>query len=148
MKSYKYLLLFVIVLLSFTSIYFYKKTIPNNNRWYTQEQVILGKKIFAQNCSSCHGFNAEKTIVWKKMLADGSYPPPPLNDKAHAWHHTYQQMSRIINDGGAYYGGNMPGFKTTLSQKEIDKTISYFQSFWSDEIYKTWVNNGALKNNK
>lgn len=47
-----------------------------SNRWYTQTQVNLGKKVFSNNCAVCHGEKAEKTIDWKKTLADGSYPPP------------------------------------------------------------------------
>ena len=107
-------------------------------RWYTAKQVILGKEVFAKNCASCHGYKAEKTIVWKKTLSDGSYPPPPLNDKAHAWHHPYSQMLRIIKNGGKSYDGKMPAFIDVLSDKEIDETIAYFQSFWSDEFYGYW----------
>jgi mono/diheme cytochrome c family protein len=51
-----------------------------DNRWYTKEQVFLGKEVFLKNCASCHGEKAEKTVDWKKMLSDGSYPSPPLND--------------------------------------------------------------------
>lgn len=112
-------------------------------RWYTPFQVSTGKKIFAKNCASCHGYNAEKTLDWKKILADGSYPPPPLNDKAHAWHHPYSQMSRIINNGGSSYEGKMPAFKDSLSQDEIDATIAYFQSFWADKYYGYWLERGG-----
>ena len=35
-------------------------------RWYTQQQVSLGKQVFLKNCASCHGQEAQKTIDWKK----------------------------------------------------------------------------------
>lgn len=109
-----------------------------DGRWYTNEQVTLGKEVFINNCAVCHGAKAEKTIDWKTKLADGSYPPPPLNDKAHAWHHPKWQLMKIINEGGAAYGGKMPPFEKVLKQEEKKAAIAYFQSFWSDEIYELW----------
>lgn len=108
-------------------------------RWYTKQQVLEGKDIFANNCASCHGFKAEKTLTWKKKLEDGSYPPPPLNDKAHAWHHPYSQLHEIIKNGGSSYGGAMPAFKDKLNDSQIDSAISYFQSFWADKYYGYWL---------
>lgn len=114
-------------------------------RWYTSLQVSEGKALFANNCASCHGFQAEKTVNWKKTLPDGSYPPPPLNDKAHAWHHPYSQLNSIIKNGGSSYGGKMPAFKEKLTQSEIDAIIAYFQSFWADEYYGYWLERGGKK---
>jgi mono/diheme cytochrome c family protein len=116
-----------------------------NDRWYTKEQVSSGKEVFSKNCASCHGYNAEKTLDWKKNLADGSYPAPPLNDKAHAWYHPKWQLMEIITNGGASYDGKMPAFKDKLTLQEKDAAISYFQSFWSDEFYNLWVKNGGLQ---
>lgn len=72
--------------------------------------------------------------------------PPPLNDKAHAWHHPKSQLIEIIQKGGALYDGKMPPFENKLSDEEIKSAIAYFQSFWSDEVYKYWVDRvGGLK---
>ena len=118
----------------------------SSSRWYTSFQVNQGKEVFSANCASCHGFNAEKTINWKEKLKDGSYPPPPLNDKAHAWHHPYNALVKIIKDGGKAYGGKMPAFKDTLKDEEIDSAIAYFQSLWGDQAYKEWLQRGGLNN--
>jgi mono/diheme cytochrome c family protein len=119
------------------------QTEQNFQRWYTQSQVENGKQVFANNCASCHGYNAEKTKDWTKTLVDGSYPPPPLNDKAHAWHHPYSQLVSIIKKGGKPYKGNMPAFQDTLNDDEIDEAIAYFQSFWSDKYYGYWIQRGG-----
>ncbi|MCF6172282.1 MAG: cytochrome c [Campylobacteraceae bacterium] len=124
--------------------YFVSGEKNSNGRWYTKEQVVKGKKLFAANCSSCHGLKAEKTIKWRQKLADGSYPPPPLNGSAHAWHHSFAQLMRQINDGGAAYGGKMPGFRGALDENEKKDIISYFQSFWNDKIYKSWYGRSGL----
>ena len=52
----------------------------------------LGAKIFNNNCLACHGQNASGPKGdWREKLADGSYPPPPLNGSAHTWHHSPKQ---------------------------------------------------------
>jgi thiol:disulfide interchange protein DsbC len=107
-------------------------------RWYSAEQVSRGEQLFRQNCSSCHGQNAEATPNWKQTDANGNYPPPPLNGSAHAWHHDLDLLRRTIREGGAKLGGQMPGFEGSLSAAEIDRVIAFFQSKWPDEIYQRW----------
>jgi mono/diheme cytochrome c family protein len=55
------------------------------SRWYSQANVDKGSTLFQQNCSSCHGANAEGTLDWKTTDSNGKYPPPPLDGTAHAW---------------------------------------------------------------
>jgi cytochrome c len=116
-----------------------------NNRWFTQDQVDKGNITFQNNCAICHGPKANKIKNWKKTLADGSYPPPPLNGNAHSWHHPYTQLFRIIKNGGKSYDGKMPAFRDKLSDEEIQNVISYFQNMWSDEKYSIWIKNGGVK---
>jgi mono/diheme cytochrome c family protein len=116
-----------------------------SKRWFTDQQVKLGENIFKNNCAICHGEKAEKTINWKQTLPDGSYPPPPLNGSAHAWHHNYINLFEIITDGGKSYKGKMPSFRDKLTATQRQNVISYFQSFWSDEKYGIWIKNGGLK---
>lgn len=109
-----------------------------DSRWYSDEQVTAGKQVFRDNCSVCHGVNAEATADWKKTGPDGHYPPPPLNGSAHAWHHPIGQLRRTVREGGQRLGGVMPPFKEKLSDSQIDEAIAFFQSMWSDEIYAEW----------
>lgn len=108
-------------------------------RWYSKQQVDAGNIIFANHCAVCHGQNAEATSDWKTPNADGQYPPPPLNGSAHAWHHPLSVLQQIILDGGGAYGGQMPAFKNTLSQAEINAAIASFQQYWADELYESWL---------
>lgn len=112
-------------------------------RWYAAEQVSQGKALFVEHCASCHGKNAESTTEWRKIDANGNYPPPPLNGSAHAWHHPMAILEQTIATGGMPVGGVMPGFASTLSESEIRATIAYFQNFWPDEAYARWqeINN-------
>jgi mono/diheme cytochrome c family protein len=117
---------------------------PVKGRWYTGDQLKLGEQVFAANCAACHGKNAESIPNWKQTLADGSYPAPPLNGSAHAWHHSISVLMRTINEGGAKLGGKMPSFKDTLSDAEKTAAIAYFQSYWDERVYGIWKDNGNL----
>ena len=108
-------------------------------RWYSDEQVSQGGKVFRQNCARCHGQNAEATLDWKKTDANGNYPPPPLNGTGHAWHHDLDLLRRTVREGGAKLGGQMPPFEGALSAEEIDSAIAYFQSKWPDDLFQRWA---------
>jgi len=114
-------------------------------RWYAQSQVELGRKVYAKYCIGCHRENAQGTANWNERSPDQSYPPPPLDGSAHAWHHPLGILKRVIDEGGVPLGGKMPGFKDKLNEKENLAVISYFQSFWADEIYNAWLTRGGLK---
>ncbi len=113
-------------------------------RWYTQSAVKLGKQVFTKNCAICHGTAAQSTFSWRRKLPDGSYPPPPLNGSAHAWHHPFSQLMRTIDEGGLSRGGKMPGFKGKLKGEEKQAAVAFFQNYWSDEIYGEWLKRGGL----
>lgn len=117
-----------------------------SGRWYTTTQIVNGAEIFKNNCASCHGDNAQGIVPdWRQTLPDGSYPPPPLNGSAHAWHHSLKTLQRTIWNGGIPLGGTMPPFKDKLNNEEINSVIAFFQSKWSSEIYKAWIERGGLK---
>ena len=114
------------------------------SRWYSESQATAGAAVFAENCAECHGSNAQGIVEdWRERLADGSFPPPPLNGSAHAWHHPQAVLLQVINDGGVPLGGKMPGFANVLTEDEKLAAIAYFQNFWSDEIYANWLQMGG-----
>ncbi len=117
----------------------------SNDRWYDQPQVDSGRVVFRENCSGCHGENAQGTPDWKKSLPDGTNPPPALNGSEHAWHHPMGILKRTIDIGGVPLGGKMPAFKGKLNNEEKEASIAFFQSFWSDKTYAAWLKRGGLK---
>ncbi|MFC1664847.1 c-type cytochrome [Pseudomonadota bacterium] len=117
----------------------------SGNRWYSEEQVITGRTVYARNCSGCHGIHAQGTENWKTKLPDGSHPPPPLDGTGHTWHHDMNLLLTTINDGGLSWGGKMPGFKNILNEHEKKSVIAYIQTYWSKRIYDTWAKNTGLR---
>jgi len=109
-------------------------------RWYCVAQVAQGKGVFTANWAECDGAQAQGLAAdWRQKLEDGSFPPPPLNGTAHAWHHPRSVLLQVINEGGVALGGKMPGFATVLDEDEKLAAIAYFQSLWGDEIYSKWL---------
>lgn len=114
-------------------------------RWYTKEQVEMGRSLYGEHCAACHGANAEGTADWKKRRPDGKYPPPPLNGTAHAWHHPMSVLKRTIDRGGVPLGGWMPAFEGQFTEAEKEALIAFIQSHWPDEVYAAWLKRGGLK---
>jgi len=112
-------------------------------RWYNAEQSARGGGLFADHCAACHGGDAQGSVIWRERDAQGSYPPPPLDGTAHAWHHSLEVLRRTIRDGNARLDGQMPAFQHLLSAADIDAVIAWFQAKWPDEVYVAWTEGGA-----
>ena len=108
-------------------------------RWYSEAQVDQGESIYMTNCAICHGADAGSTPEWRKAMADGRYPPPPLDGTAHTWHHDLESLQRQINQGGTRYQGWMPAFGDSLRAEQVEAVIAYLQSLWPDSIYAAWL---------
>jgi hypothetical protein len=61
-----------------------------------------------------------------------------LNGSAHTWHHPLDVLDSTITNGGAEFGGVMPGFGAVLGAADRLAIIAWFQSLWSDDIYQRW----------
>ena len=111
---------------------------PPGQRHYESAQLQRGEEIFNQHCASCHGQDAVGDPNWRQQGSDGRFPPPPLNGSAHTWHHPLAQLRHTIKNGGPVGKSNMPAWKETLSDQQIDDVIAWFQSLWSEEVYRAW----------
>ncbi len=114
-------------------------------RWYSAERVAVGARVFGEHCAECHGGAAQGIVEdWRVRLPDGSFPPPPLNGSAHAWHHPLSVLLMVIDRGGVPLGGQMPAFVDVLDEEEQLAAVAWFQEFWSDEIYRQWLLLGGV----
>ena len=111
-------------------------TVPG--RWYTAEQVEAGAPLYQSWCAQCHAADGSATADWRTPDANGNYPPPPLNGSAHTWHHPMEVLTGTIAEGGAAFGGVMPGFGHVLDEADRLAIVAWIQSLWSDDIYRRW----------
>ncbi|MDP6172984.1 MAG: c-type cytochrome [Rhodospirillales bacterium] len=50
------------------------------------DQVALGKKVYADQCASCHGARLEGEKNWKLRRPEGHFGAPPHDETGHTWH--------------------------------------------------------------
>jgi mono/diheme cytochrome c family protein len=102
-------------------------------------QVARGRAIYDKNCATCHGAEGKGPPGdWRVPNAEGKYPPPPLDDSAHAWHHPTAALLYVIYEGSPGGAGNMPAWKDKLSEQEMQDVVVYIKSLWSDPVYRLW----------
>jgi ubiquinol-cytochrome c reductase cytochrome b subunit len=84
-----------------------------------------GQAVYSQNCSSCHG------------AAGAGMPPnfPPLDGNAFVTGDPNQVILTVLNGktgaiqvNGTNYNGQMPAFKSMLSNKDIANVVTYIRS--------------------
>lgn len=103
-------------------------------------QIVRGRAIYDKSCSGCHGANGKGLPGdWRVRDAAGKYPPPPLDDNAHAWHHPTAVLMEAIRDGSPGGEGNMPAWRGKLSEQEMQDVVVYIKSLWSDPVYRLWL---------
>jgi mono/diheme cytochrome c family protein len=87
-------------------------------RAFAAPQDQSAKSTFDAKCASCHGKNGAGTPVGKSLQAPhlGS---PQVESQSEA------QLRQIISEGK----GNMPPFKGSLSDAQIDSLVAYIRTF-------------------
>lgn len=97
----------------------------------------LGRRVYAENCASCHGPNGEggNPSAPLSTNADGKFPAPPHDRMGHTWHHPDDQLKKIIINGSSYddFVSEMPAFTDRLSEAEIDAVLAYIKTWWDED---------------
>ena len=136
----------ILVLITLPILYFFttysNKSNASINLNLTDSSIIEnGKKVYANNCASCHGINLEGQKNWMSRLPDGLMPAPPHDETGHTWHHSDRYLFMVTKYGieeliGEKYLNNMPVYKDILSDEEIIAVLSYIKSTWPSKIKK------------
>ncbi|MEE8483071.1 MAG: hypothetical protein V3S46_00605, partial [Nitrospinota bacterium] len=58
-------------------------------------------------------------------------PAPALDDSAHAWHHSDQNVIETILEGSQQEDSRMVAWKETLSKTDAKNVLTYMKSLWS-----------------
>lgn len=102
-------------------------------------QVARGKAVYERHCLECHGAGGQgQPGDWRIRDADGHFPPPPLDDSAHAWHHPTAVLLEVIREGSPAGQGKMPAWEGKLTEQQMQDVVAYIKSLWSDEVYRLW----------
>lgn len=115
------------------------------------KQVVRGAQVYADHCAACHGKNLEGQPNWRVRGADGKVPAPPHDFHGHTWHHSDQDLFRIVKQGiwaiaPPSYKSDMVGFGSVLSDPEIWAVLAFIKSKWPPEfqVYQRKITEGAV----
>ena len=99
-------------------------------------QEMDGKVLYMEFCASCHGANLEGQPDWRQRLPNGRLPAPPHDETGHTWHHSDEQLFRIVKEGLAALA---PGFETdmqayggVLDDAQIEAILDYIKGTWPE----------------
>lgn len=94
-----------------------------------------GFDLYQEHCAACHGTRGEGDPDWKIPLDDGSLKPPPHDSSGHTWHHSDEELLRIIREGGVIYmpQSKMPGYAEVLTEAEMRAVLDYIRSLWGPQ---------------
>lgn len=101
-----------------------------------ERQVALGKRLYAEHCSECHGSNLSGAPNWQSRLPNGRFPPPPHDDSGHTWHHADNVLFAITKHGleppiaPPGYLSDMPAFENVLPDDGIWAVLAFIKSTW------------------
>ena len=143
-KVHRSVLLFISFILLITTIgFFYLNIMKKENEIRlmpdNQSLVSKGKKIYEQNCASCHGIALEGQKNWQTRDEEGYLPAPPHDERGHTWHHPDEYLFLLTKYGiektiRKTYLNNMPAYEDILSDKEILAVLSFIKSRWPNRI--------------
>ncbi|MBU1307798.1 MAG: c-type cytochrome [Alphaproteobacteria bacterium] len=95
-----------------------------------------GAVLYQDNCGRCHGGSLEGQPDWMTRLPNGRLPAPPHDSSGHTWHHSDDQLLRIIRDGLAAiapgYETDMPAFGNSLTDEEIIAILDFIKQDWPE----------------
>jgi mono/diheme cytochrome c family protein len=95
-----------------------------------------GHFVYAAHCAGCHGTDLEGQPDWMRRKPDGRLPAPPHDASGHTWHHSDDQLFRIVKEGPSAmmpgYESDMPGFGEVLSDDDIRAVLDYIKGTWPD----------------
>jgi cbb3-type cytochrome c oxidase subunit III len=92
-------------------------------------RVAAGAKIFAANCTGCHGANGTgQPGIFPSLAAN----PYVSGDAKRVIHTVKYGLKGKIVAKGVKYDGVMPAWRGTLSDSQIADVISYVRTTWGN----------------
>ena len=83
-----------------------------------------GKKVFEDNCSTCHNADSDEAIIGPGLKGLFKWPPHKLSDGTEHKEHTVAIIRKQITEGG----GMMAPVGASFSEEEINDLIAYLQT--------------------
>ena len=91
-----------------------------------------GQSIYVEKCQSCHGVDGVGETYTRQVLTDKNYfMAPALDESAHAWHHTDEQLAKSILEGSPRTQRMMAWKDADVSDDDARDLVAYIKSLWT-----------------
>lgn len=102
-------------------------------------QVALGRTLYRQHCSYCHGVDREGHEEWQPGMPAASGLSPALDERSPAVDRSDRQILEWIKFGGqpflpAGVRSHMPAFEFNLTDAQIWGVVAYLKNRWPEEV--------------
>lgn len=95
------------------------------------ENTAKGKRLYEDSCQVCHGVGGIGESPGDPSAEDEyGFKAPALNNDAHAWHHSDQNLTTSILNGSPR-NARMIAFKDILSGADVENLIAHIKSLWN-----------------
>jgi mono/diheme cytochrome c family protein len=94
------------------------------------QNIEMGSKVYATNCSSCHQANGKGMTGTFPPLAGNAVVTGPADKVMDI---VKNGLSGAITVNGGKFNGQMPAWKSTLSNDDIAAVISYIRNSWGNK---------------
>jgi mono/diheme cytochrome c family protein len=102
-------------------------------------QVALGRTLYRQHCSYCHGVDREGHEEWQPGAPVASGLAPSLDERSPSVERTDRQIFEWIKFGGqpflpAGVRSQMPAFEFNLTDAQVWGIVAYLKNRWPEEV--------------
>ena len=96
------------------------------------EEEKRGQGIYTEKCQVCHGVDGVGETYTQQALTDKDYiMAPALDESAHAWHHTDEQLAETILEGSPRTPRMPAGKNSGISAADARDLVAYIKSLWT-----------------
>lgn len=99
----------------------------------TSERINAGALIYEENCAACHGDKGEGEISENGSGRDENGLPvaPAMDNSAHAWHHSDENLMATILNGSPRNERMLPWKEHGITRADAESLVAYIKSLWS-----------------
>src|SRR5579862_5142749 len=99
------------------------------------ETVLVGKKLYASHCASCHGRKLQGQLLWQVRDEFAGRRAPAHDQTGHTWQHSDEELFQMVKFGRfsstpATVKSYMPGFADNLNDAQILTAVAYIKATW------------------
>jgi mono/diheme cytochrome c family protein len=106
------------------------------DRPFSMESLMRGARLYQEQCSQCHGPDAQGHPDWQNPQVNAA---PPLDGTGNEWKRSKADLVNVILNGAARDGVPvMPAWKGRLTQQEAEDIVAWFQALWPADVYEKW----------